>query len=121
LERAGDRANERSKINLEHKFYFVKPLPLILALYYLYVKDHIRRRPVVQELPQLISILSILLLLGFWFWMFRDMAKNASIPDNYGPPLTWPPASKYTWTLVFILLNVFGAGIYYVFEYRNRQ
>ena len=69
---------------------------------------------------QLISLLITLLLVVFWLWMFSEMMKNESLPGNSSPALTWPPSSKYSWTLAFIFLNVFGAALYYVWEYRKR-
>ena len=75
----------------------------------------------VQFLPQLISVVFILPLIVFWLWMFWDMTNNDSLPANSAAPLTWPPSSKYTWTLLFILMNVFAAAFYYAFEYRKRQ
>ena len=70
---------------------------------------------------QLISLLITLLAVIFWLWMFSEMIKNDSLPNNLAPLLTWPPSSKYNWLLLFIFLNVFGAALYYVFEYRKRQ
>lgn len=70
---------------------------------------------------QLISLLITLLAVIFWLWMFSEMIKNDNLPGNSSSPLTWPPSSKFGWMVVFILLNVFGAGLYYVFEYRNRK
>ncbi len=58
---------------------------------------------------QLISIIIVLPLLGFWLWMFRDLINNVYLPGN----------SRYYWTLAFIFLNVFGAGLYYFYEYRD--
>jgi cbb3-type cytochrome oxidase subunit 3 len=52
----------------------------------------------------------ILPLLAFWAWMFRDMLNNGSLPDT----------AKTGWTVAFIVLNVFAAVFYYVYEYRNR-
>ncbi len=68
----------------------------------------------------LISMLVILPFIIFWFWMFWDMTNNDRLPSNSNVPLTWPPSSKYGWTLMFILMNVFAACFYYFYEYRNR-
>ena len=70
---------------------------------------------------QVISLLLTLLAVIFWLWMFSEMVKNDSLPGNSSPPLTWPPSSKSNWLLLFIFLNVFGAALYYVYEYRKRQ
>ncbi len=67
----------------------------------------------------LLTLVIVLPLIGFWLWMYRDMSRNESLPDS--SPLTWPPVSKYTWTLAFVFLNVFGAAFYYVLEYRRRH
>jgi hypothetical protein len=74
-----------------------------------------------QQITQLIiPLLFVLPLIAFWIWMFREMTHNAYLPDNSTGPLTWPPSSKYNWTLAFIFLNVFAAAFYYVLEYRKR-
>ena len=74
-----------------------------------------------QLIPPLITLLIVLPLIAFWLWMFQDMTKNVYLPDNSAAPLTWPPASKYTWTLAFIFLNVFVAAFYYAWEYKKRH
>jgi Phospholipase_D-nuclease N-terminal len=62
--------------------------------------------------PQfLIPLLIIIPLVIFWAWMFRDMMNNDSLPDD----------TKNTWTLLFVLLNVFGAGLYFINVYRDRN
>jgi hypothetical protein len=53
--------------------------------------------------------------------MFRDMTSNESLPGGSNMPFTWPPASKYDWTIAFILMNVFAAAMYYAWEYRKRH
>ena len=70
---------------------------------------------------QLIPLIIILPLLAFYLWMFRDMAENDNLPSNSSPPLTWPPTSKYGWTVAFIFLNVFAALMYYSLEYRKNH
>jgi hypothetical protein len=66
-------------------------------------------------IPPLIEAAFILLavspLLAFRAWMFQDMINNERLPIS----------DKNTWTLMFLLLNVFGAAIYYVNVYRNRR
>ena len=69
---------------------------------------------------QLIPLISVLLLFTFWLWMFWDMTNNGNLPSNSTAPLAWPPSSKFSWTLTFVFLNVFGAVFYYFYEYRNR-
>ncbi|MGE5222013.1 MAG: hypothetical protein ACM3PY_06230 [Omnitrophica WOR_2 bacterium] len=68
----------------------------------------------------LIPLIISLPLIVFWLWMFRDMLNNEYLPDNPNAPLTWPPSTKYGWTLSFIFLNFIAAGLYYFIEYRNR-
>ena len=75
----------------------------------------------VQLLLQLISIIIILPLIAFWFWMFWDMSGNPSLPNTSNPLLTWPPTSKNGWLFFFVFLSVFAAAYYYVFEYRKRH
>jgi hypothetical protein len=59
---------------------------------------------------QLIPMMIGLPLIGFWFWMFRDMTNNEYLSSD----------SRYNWTLAFIFLNFFAAFWYYYVEYRNR-
>ena len=62
----------------------------------------------------------------FYFWMFHKMLNNESLSSDpwsllniaWGHNLTTSP--RYRWTMAFILLNVFAAGLYYVTEYRRR-
>ncbi len=68
---------------------------------------------------QLTLLIIPLTLFVFWLWMFLDMTNNTSIPSN-SAVLSWPPSSKFEWTLALIFLNVFGAVFYYFYEYRNR-
>ena len=74
-----------------------------------------------QLISLLIGLMIVLPLLVFWLWMFRDMTKNDALSGNSAAPLTWPPSSKNDWLIWFIVLNVFAAAFYYVFEYRKRQ
>ncbi len=66
-----------------------------------------------------ISMLIILPFIVFWLWMFWEMTNNQDLPSNTNTPLTWPPSSKYAWTLAFIFLNVFAAVLYYFYEYKS--
>jgi hypothetical protein len=59
----------------------------------------------------LIPLLVLAVALSFWGWMFRDMVTNDEMPREV----------KETWTVLFILLNVFAAAIYYGAIYRNRR
>ncbi len=52
----------------------------------------------------------VLPLVGFWLWMFREMMNDPYLPSN----------AKYWWTMAFMFLNVFAAGLYYFTEYRDR-
>lgn len=65
--------------------------------------------------PQLITFVIIMIvilpLLAFWAWMFTDMRANDRLPER----------AKSDWALAFILLNIFGAALYYLNVYRNRQ
>ncbi len=63
------------------------------------------------QLVQEVTVVIIIFLIIFWGLMYRDMVRNDALPDN----------AKSSWTLVFLFLNVFGAMIYYVVEYRNRN
>jgi hypothetical protein len=59
---------------------------------------------------QLVGPLTVLVVaLAFWGWMFRDMINNNRLMES----------EKKTWLLMFLLLNVFGAAIYYVNVYRG--
>lgn len=63
------------------------------------------------SLAQLLPLLLVIPLLIFWAWMFRDMIRNANLPDS----------AKNAWTIAFLFLNVFAAVYYYATEYRNRR
>ncbi len=59
---------------------------------------------------QLVPMLAVVPLLGFWMWMFSDMNRNIHLRSR----------SKSEWTLAFIVLNIFAALMYYFDEYRLR-
>jgi hypothetical protein len=64
------------------------------------------------SLAQLITPLTLLVVcLAFWGWMFRDMVNNDRLAS----------IEKNTWLWLFLLLNVFGAMIYYANVYRDRR
>lgn len=58
--------------------------------------------------------------LVFWALMFRDLWANPELPVDVPSGLSWPPESKNAWTVVFVLLNVFGALFYYFAVYRDQ-
>ncbi|MDD5371673.1 MAG: hypothetical protein PHQ40_21540 [Anaerolineaceae bacterium] len=62
-------------------------------------------------MAQLIPMMIGFPLIGFWFWMFRDLTNNDYLPANV----------KNSWMLAFIVMNVFAAYWYYLVEYRNRH
>ena len=64
--------------------------------------------PVMQGL---LILLFTLPLLAFWAWMFTDMRNNRDLPDPV----------KSNWVTMFILLNIFGAALYFVNVYRERR
>lgn len=53
--------------------------------------------------------------------MFRDLWANPEIPVGSPAGITWPPESRNAGTIVFVVLNVFGALFYYFEVYRNRR
>jgi hypothetical protein len=63
-----------------------------------------------QAILVLAPLIVVVPLLVFWARMFSDMTNNSYLTNQ----------AKYTWTLMFALLNVFAAIYYYVVEYRNR-
>ncbi|HLH25781.1 MAG TPA: hypothetical protein VK066_24955 [Chloroflexota bacterium] len=64
-----------------------------------------------QLLIAILILLAIVPLLVFWVSMFSDMTKNDYLTSE----------SKSTWTLMFIVLNVFAGMLYYFTEYRGRR
>lgn len=62
----------------------------------------------------LVTTLLVLVVLvpfvAFWWTMFSDFQRN---------PYT-RTFSRPTWLFAFVALNVFGAALYYLYEYRNR-
>ncbi len=73
-----------------------------------------------DQLIRLFPMILLVPLIIFWFWMFSDMTNNDRLPSSSAEPLTWPPSTKYGWTLAFIFMNVFAACFYYFIEYKNR-
>jgi hypothetical protein len=72
-------------------------------------------------MAQLVSIIIVLPLAGFYLWMFRDMIHNqrlTSSPWMFREGL--PDSARFNWTFAFIFLNVFGALLYYLTEYRSK-
>jgi hypothetical protein len=60
-------------------------------------------------------------LMAFWLWMFWEMSVNDQLPSYSPKPFSLPPTSKFTWTLLFVVFNIFGA-IYYCFTaYRKSR
>lgn len=71
-----------------------------------------------------IELIPLLLVAGgllFWGWMFRDLWTNPDLPVSSDRGLVWPPDSKNTWTVVFVVLNLVGAVFYYFGVYKNRR
>jgi hypothetical protein len=62
-----------------------------------------------QLVTGLLIAVGILPCLAFWAWMFSDMTNNDRLLRE----------SKTNWMFVFLLLNVFGAALYYLYEYRR--
>lgn len=59
---------------------------------------------------QILPILLLIPLLGFWLWMFWDFANNPDIG----------PSERNIWLVAFVVLNVFAAGYYYLTTYERR-
>lgn len=74
-----------------------------------------------NQLVPIISVTIVTGLMAFWLWMFWDMTNNDHLPSRANASFSWPPYSKFDWTLVFIFMNVFGAVYYYSVEYKNRH
>ncbi len=67
----------------------------------------------------LIPIIILVPIVVFWFWMFRHMLANDGLNDDPQAPLTFPPTTRRGWIIIFILMNVFGAYLYFLSEYRK--
>jgi hypothetical protein len=67
-----------------------------------------------------IALLIPFILIAFWLWMFNDMLNNDNIPNTGQPVFRWPPATRDHWIILFIFLNIFMAGYYYLTEYNKR-
>ncbi len=70
-------------------------------------------------MAQLIAALVPLALLGFWAWMFSDMAGNADLPYCF-ITVTGNNNPRLDWNVAFIFLNIITAAYYYVTVYRYR-
>ena len=64
-----------------------------------------------QPVPTIIiSVLFSLTVISFWLWMFVEMIRNDNMDST----------AKNYWTLAFIFLSLFAAGLYYLNIYRRR-
>jgi hypothetical protein len=67
--------------------------------------------PMLQPVPTfVISVLISLTVISFWLWMFVEMVRNDDMDST----------AKSYWTVAFILLSIFAAGLYYLNIYRRR-
>ncbi|HEX7963195.1 MAG TPA: hypothetical protein VF466_01250 [Candidatus Saccharimonadales bacterium] len=57
--------------------------------------------------------------LAFYLWMFWDMANNPDIPADARGTLGWPPASRMHWAVLFVVLNIVAAVIYFTTVYKD--
>jgi heme A synthase len=68
--------------------------------------------PMPQPVPTIvISVLFSLTVISFWLWMFVEMIRNDDMD----------PTAKTYWTVGFIFLSIFAAGLYYLNIYRRRD
>jgi hypothetical protein len=58
----------------------------------------------------LMPLVSILPLVVFYLWMFRDMTLSDTLS----------PGERYAWTWAFLLLNIFAA-VWYFMQTRYRR
>ena len=61
-------------------------------------------------MSQFLPMLSVIPLIGFWMWMFAEMARNPNLSVR----------DKYIWALLLTFTNVFGAVYYWVKVYRDQ-
>ena len=59
----------------------------------------------------LVTVPVVLALISFWLWMGWDLNHNDALS----------PGERQRWAFVFLVFNVFGAGLYYREEYRPRH
>jgi hypothetical protein len=65
-----------------------------------------------QPVPTfVISVLISLTVISFWLWMFVEMIRNDDMDST----------AKGYWTVAFIFLSIFAAGLYYLNIYRRRD
>jgi heme A synthase len=57
-----------------------------------------------------ISVVFSLTVISFWLWMFVEMIRNDDMDST----------AKNYWTVAFIFLSLFAAGLYYLNIYRRR-
>lgn len=69
---------------------------------------------------QVLAVIPVVVLLVFYVWMFREMVNDDALPPGTFGDVSWPPVTRTDWFLVFIVLNVFGAALYYSTRYRRR-
>ncbi len=73
-----------------------------------------------MTISQLIVVLVPLCLLGFWAWMFRDMLRSDDLPACF-ISLSGGADPRSDWTIMFVLLSLATALVYYSEVYRQRQ
>ncbi len=59
-------------------------------------------------------------LLGFWAWMFVDMIRSDDLPGCF-LSLTGGVDAKSDWTVMFVLLSLVTALVYFTEIYRQRE
>jgi len=75
----------------------------------------------VDDSVAFIPLAFVAIAIVFWGWMFRDLWANPDLPVSSPGGFIWPPESKNGWTLIFVVLNIFGAAFYYLAIYRTRR
>lgn len=73
-----------------------------------------------MNLAPLILTLVPLALLAFWAWMFVDMIRSEDLPGCFLAP-SGGANPKSDWTIMFILLSLATALVYYTEVYRKRE
>jgi hypothetical protein len=68
----------------------------------------------------ILMLIMLLLVVGFWGWMFSDMTKNDNLPPCF-ITITNGRDPRLDWTFMFFFFNMFTALFYYVTVYRNRH
>jgi hypothetical protein len=73
----------------------------------------------VNSIASALALLLPLVLVGFWLWMFMNLADTADVRPCF-LSFTRNSNPKLDWAIMFVFLSLITAGIYFFTVYRNK-